>query len=414
VRICLVYDCLFPHTVGGAERWYRNLAERLASDGHEVTYLTLRQWDRGTNPGLARVDVRSVGPRMRLYTSPGRRRIIPPLVFGTGVLWHLLCHRRRYDVVHTASFPYFSLLAAAAVRPAGSYRLLVDWHEVWTRDYWSDYLGPVGGRIGWFVQAMCLWPTQIATCFSQLHARRLHAQGIRGDVIVLPGEYVPSTHPIPNPSKSQAGGPLVLYAGRHIPEKRVPAIVPALAEAGKQIPGLRGIILGDGPDRGAVLRAIDECGLGKSVQAPGFVESDMVEALLSQALCLLLPSRREGYGLVVIEAASHGTPSIVVASADNAAVELISDGENGVIAPSASALDLAAAIVRIHSAPRAMRERTSGWFSRNVERLSMEASLDILTALYKDGEREKSGFERFGNLDQTHPGRDSNCLRRSA
>ena len=33
VRICLVYDCLYPHTVGGAERWYRNLAERLARTG---------------------------------------------------------------------------------------------------------------------------------------------------------------------------------------------------------------------------------------------------------------------------------------------------------------------------------------------------------------------------------------------
>ena len=50
MRVCVVYDCLFPHTVGGAERWYRNLAERLAADGHEVTYLTLRQWKRGRRP----------------------------------------------------------------------------------------------------------------------------------------------------------------------------------------------------------------------------------------------------------------------------------------------------------------------------------------------------------------------------
>ena len=33
VRICIVYDCLYPYTVGGAERFYRNLAERLAADG---------------------------------------------------------------------------------------------------------------------------------------------------------------------------------------------------------------------------------------------------------------------------------------------------------------------------------------------------------------------------------------------
>ena len=50
MRICVIYDCLFPFTVGGAERWYRNLAERLAAAGHEVTYLTLRQWDRGEPP----------------------------------------------------------------------------------------------------------------------------------------------------------------------------------------------------------------------------------------------------------------------------------------------------------------------------------------------------------------------------
>jgi hypothetical protein len=47
VRVCLVYDCLFPHTVGGGERWYRALAERLAADGHQVTYLTLRRQGHG-------------------------------------------------------------------------------------------------------------------------------------------------------------------------------------------------------------------------------------------------------------------------------------------------------------------------------------------------------------------------------
>ena len=67
LRICLVYDCLYPHTVGGAERWYRNLAERLAAEGHEVTYLTLRQWERDATrrPWSARAS-RS-GPRMTLY-----------------------------------------------------------------------------------------------------------------------------------------------------------------------------------------------------------------------------------------------------------------------------------------------------------------------------------------------------------
>src|SRR3954464_4996229 len=109
MRICLVYDVLYPHTVGGAERWYRNLALRLAAEGHDVTYLTMRQWDAAEAPNLPGVDVVSVAPRMDLYAG-GRRRILPPLVFGFGVLRHLLRSGGGYDVVHTASFPYFSLL----------------------------------------------------------------------------------------------------------------------------------------------------------------------------------------------------------------------------------------------------------------------------------------------------------------
>src|SRR5918999_3432415 len=146
MRICLVYDCLFPYTVGGAERWYRNLGERLAEEGHEVTYLTLRQWERGELADVPGVEVVAVGPRMALYAEGGRRRILPPLVFGLGVLWHLLWRGRRYDVVHTASFPYFSLLATSVARPLGRFRLVVDWHEVWSCAYWKEYLGVVGGR----------------------------------------------------------------------------------------------------------------------------------------------------------------------------------------------------------------------------------------------------------------------------
>src|SRR5436190_5295742 len=57
LRICIVYDRLPPHTVGGAEEWYKNLSERLAVAGHEVTYLTLRHWVRGQDPGVSGVHV---------------------------------------------------------------------------------------------------------------------------------------------------------------------------------------------------------------------------------------------------------------------------------------------------------------------------------------------------------------------
>jgi glycosyltransferase involved in cell wall biosynthesis len=383
MRICLVYDCLFPYTVGGGERWYRSLGERLAEAGHEVTYLTLRQWERGERGEVPGVRVVAVGPRMRLYTRGGRRRILPPLVFGAGVLWHLLRHGRRYEVVHASAFPYFSLLAAAAARTLARYRLVVDWFEVWSESYWQDYLGGLGGRIGGAVQAACIRLRQQAFCFSNLHARRLEMGGIRGEVIVLRGMYIGSAE---QPEPIDPDG-VVVFAGRHIPEKGVPAMIPAIARARERLPGLRAVIFGDGPDRDRVLRLRAQHGLEEAVDVPGFVEPAQLEPALRRALCMLLPSRREGYGMVVIEAAREGTPSVVVDGPDNAAVELVSDGENGFVAPSATPDDLADAIVRVHAAGADLRRSTADWFRANAEHLTIESSLRTVVESYSSARR---------------------------
>lgn len=372
MRICLVYDCLFPYTVGGAERWYRNLAERLAAEGHEVTYLTLRQWPRGETLDLdPRIRVVSAGPRMSLYTAGGRRRILPPLVFGLGVFAHLLRHGRRYEVVHTCAFPYFSLLAAALLRPMLGFRLVVDWFEVWSRDYWRGYLGGAAGRVGAFVQKLCARVPQHAFCFSQLHAQRLGEEGLRGQLTVLRGLYAGADERV----QVRPADPLVLFAGRLIPEKQPALGVAAVGLAAEQIEGLRGEFLGEGPERGALDAAIVEGGLQEIISAPGFAEGETVDAEMRRALCMLLTSRREGYGMVVVEASARGTPSVVVAGKDNAATELIDEGINGTIALTSDAEAIAAAIVRVHAAGLAMRESTARWFDANSERLSLERSL---------------------------------------
>jgi glycosyltransferase involved in cell wall biosynthesis len=371
VRVCVVYDCLFPYTVGGAERWYRNLTERLAADGHEVTYLTLRQWDRGEDVRLEGVRVATAGPRMALYTDSGRRSVLPPLVFGAGVLWHLLRNGRRYDVVHTASFPYFSLLAAGALRPLMRFALVVDWHEVWSRSYWREYLGRAGGAAGYAVQLVCARLPQRAFCFSRLHAERLRAEGARGEVTVLEGEYAGSLE-TPTPIEAD---PIVVFAGRMIAEKRAPLGVAAVAAAARRIPGLKGAFFGDGPERDAVLATITEQRAQESISAPGFVSAERIESELRRALCVLLPSKREGYGLIVVEASAQATPTVVVVGEDNAAVELVDDGVNGFIAPNAEAESLAEAIVRVHESGFALRESTASWFADNAQRLSLESSL---------------------------------------
>ena len=376
MRICLAFDCLYPHTVGGAERWYRNLAEDVARRGHTVTYLTLLQWDPDTGAGVPDVEVVAVAGRAELYAH-GRRSIGAQLRFAFGVFGHLVRHGGRYDVVQTPAL-HVSLLAVLAARPFRGFTLVVDWFEVWTREYWLDYLGGVAGRLGWWGQQISARAKHRALCFSRRHARRLEQIGYSGEITILEG-LLPAGMEAAEPQPAE---PMVVFAGRLIPEKQATAVVPAVALARERIPELQATIFGDGPERAALLRMIDESGLEGAIRAPGFVASELVEDAVKRALCLLFPSRREGYGLVVVEAAAVGTPTVVVDAPDNAAAELVEDGTNGFVAKSADPEELGDAILRVHEAGPALRESTADWFRRNRKRLSLETSVERVLAVY--------------------------------
>ncbi len=384
MKIAIVYDCLFPNTLGGAERWYRNLAGRLDRT-HSVTFITRRQW--GEEGPETPFETIAVSPGGGLYTTSGRRRIWPPIRFGAGVFWHLLRYGRSYDAVHSASFPFFSLLAAALALRLTRARapLVVDWWELWGLDYWRSYLGPVGGRAGAAIQSLCTRLPDRSFVFSRLVEARLTAQRPGAEVKRLTGAHSEETEPSPAGAVTEpADPPLVVSAGRHIPEKRVRSIPPAIAAAREQIPRLRCQIFGDGPDREATEARIRELGLEGAIDVRGRVGSAEVMSAIERASCLLHPSLREGYGLVIVEASSAGTPSVVVRGPENAACELIEEGVNGFVADSAEPADLADAVVRVVRGGAALRESTLRWFARHRDQLSIESSLAAVEASYSE------------------------------
>ncbi len=188
-RVWIVYDCLFPWTIGGGERWLRRLAEYLAERDIEVTYLTRRQWSDEDAPALPGIRVVAVSPDESLYGDDGRRGTGQALRFGRGVMGHLLRNRSRYDVVHCSAFPYFSLLAARLALGGSRTRLFADWLEVWSSSYWREYLGVTRGWIGRTVQQACVRASPRAFAISPMTARRLRTAGMRGPIITLPGLY---------------------------------------------------------------------------------------------------------------------------------------------------------------------------------------------------------------------------------
>jgi glycosyltransferase involved in cell wall biosynthesis len=372
MHVCILYDCLFPWTVGGGEKWYRQMAEAHAAVGNTVTYLTLRQWDKDDPPVIPGVQIVAVGPRLKLYAD-GKRRILPPLVYGLGVFLHLLLHGRRYDLLHGASFPFFSILAAGALRPFLRFRIAVDWFEVWTDDYWRAYLGRLGA-IGIAVQKLCARVPQIGFSLSRLHLERARALGV-ADITLLEGTFCESEEP---PREPWSDPPEVLYAGRLIPEKRVLLLIDALADLMRDDKSLRATLIGKGPDEAEIVRRINHHGLEERIGLLGFVGLETLHAAQSRAAVLVQPSEREGYGLVVVESASRGVPVVVVPGSDNASVELLEPGENGFMASSPTAEALARAIREALDGRDELRRKTSAWYEKNRGRLSFVRSFETI------------------------------------
>ena len=187
------------------------------------------------------------------------------------------------------------------------------------------------------VQALCARVPQRAFAFAAMHAARLRAHGgLRGSVTVLRGLYSGEFAGDPSfrPPAPAASPPVAVFAGRHIAEKRVPALVPALAVARADGAAFCSCSMSTAtaptlnwsrqPSRPRAWRPPSACS-ASSTPPPS-------TAPCCTAACLALPSVREGYGLIVVEAAAHGCPAVVVDHPDNAAVELVVDGVNGIVA----------------------------------------------------------------------------------
>jgi len=374
------------------------LATTLVEAGHEVTYLTRQQWPQAERPAIPGVEVLAVSRADPLYDSAGRRRIGPPVRFGAGVFGHLVRNRHRYDVVHTCSFPYFSVLSIWAALLAAPVQVGVDWFEVWSDAYWRDYLGGFNGWIGSAVQRACAMVTPLAFVASDRHGRRLVEIGIRGEVRAIGGLYA-GGEAAGAPELGRADTPLILFVGRLIPEKRAELVPVVIMEVRRHHPHARAVIVGDGPARSDVERAVSRHDASEAVEMLGFVSAEQVAELMASAHCLLVPSTREGYGLVVIEAAALGTPSVVIDGPDNAAVELIKPGINGQAARIDDPREVAAAVLAVLAAGHQLRTSTRRWFEDNEPSLRIDNASQGVVALY-----ERRAFTS---------GPDSRCVRRT-
>jgi glycosyltransferase involved in cell wall biosynthesis len=178
---------------------------------------------------------------------------------------------------------------------------------------------------------------------------------------------------------------LIGAAGRLEEEKGMQHFVRAAAEAGREIPGSRFIVVG-GPQPGNETYARRLAGMARDAGlSPGIVftgfRSDMAECLAAMDI-VVVPSLKEGFGRVVGEAMASGKP--VICSRVGGIPELVSDGETGVLFPPGDAAAIAREMTTLAADRQRARELGRAARQRIERDFSMDRHVQLIENVYEE------------------------------
>jgi glycosyltransferase involved in cell wall biosynthesis len=197
--------------------------------------------------------------------------------------------------------------------------------------------------------------------YPRAHGVTAISRGIAEALVAGTGVIPPRLRVIPNPVDIRAattlGGepishpwlmapgdrPVIVAAGRLVHQKGFDTLLRAFRRV-RDLRDVRLIILGAGPLADELRGLRDSLALSTSVDFPGFDPNPY--RYFARAACVVVSSRYEGFGNVIVEAMACGTP-VVATRCPSGPEEIITDGTNGLLVPVDDVPALAAAIVRV-------------------------------------------------------------------
>lgn len=323
MKIAFVYDAIYPWIKGGAEKRNYELGKRLAADGNEVHIFGVKWWKGNAIIRQDGIVLHGVCGARKLYTN-GRRSITEAVIFSFMLPFHLI--REKFDVIDVCAFPYFSCFSAKLVSLITKRPMIITWLEVWG-DYWYEYLGSAG-IFGKFIEKLVSRLAYRSIAISLMTKNGLESLGVNSNnIIVMPGgvDILRIRNIQPSDDKCD-----ILFAGRLIKEKNVDVLLRAVNLIKKNKPLVKCHIIGGGPENDRLRLMVAELGLLENVSFSGFLDYDEVISRIKSSRMLVVPSGREGFGIVVIEAYACGIPVITIRTQRNAASELV-DGTGFVV-----------------------------------------------------------------------------------
>jgi len=295
---------------GGAERYLEKVAAGLVERGCRVTIFCVAY--AGAAPDEVVDGIRFVrrGSKLSVY------------LLG---MWALLRRQLgQVDVVVDVQngLPFFTPLVTR--RP-----VVVLVHHV-HREQWPVVYPGLAGRVGWWIEshlAPRLYRDWQYVAVSRATRSELRELGVSGPRIAVVHN---GSDPVVDVAARKSANPSICVVGRLVPHKQVEHAIDAAAALVGEFPDLRLHVVGSGWWESELREHAAELVAAGTVVFEGHVSETRKQEIYEESWVMALPSLKEGWGLVVGEAAAHSTPTVAYASAGGTR-ESIVDGVSGIL-----------------------------------------------------------------------------------
>lgn len=303
---------------GGSEAYLQRIGAQLADAGVAVTLRTARYPGAPRRDSLDGVTVSRGGGPYSVYVWAGLAMVAARV--GLGPL-----RRARPDVVIDTQngIPFLARLAY------GKRSVLLVHHC--HREQWP-VAGRRTGRFGWFVESRlspALHRRNQYVTVSLPSARELTELGVAPAQIAVVRNGVDEA-PQASLTAQRSATPRVAVLSRLVPHKQIEDALDAVAVLRRRIPDLHLDIVGGGWWEQRLVDHAAALGIAEAVTFHGHIDDEAKHHVVQQSWVHLMPSRKEGWGLAVIEAAQHGVPTIGYRSSGGLTDSVV-DGVTGLL-----------------------------------------------------------------------------------
>lgn len=267
----LIYSAPFHPAVGGMERFAEELATGLTELGYQVEVAT------------------------RTAAAPGDTTAFPFAVTRIGGRLQLARAMLRHRRVLFVGLTFYDVMLASALRR----RIVLTHHGPYTvyGESRRAYAGAIKRWLSRFYQGICV--------------SEYLAGWLPGKPLVIHNGYRDELFAASAPAAARPGGSFI-FVGRLVTEKGVDVLVRSFARLHATRPQARLTIVGDGPERDALIRLAAEQGCAEAVDFAGSQPAAAVAAMLGRHQCLVAPSLGfESFGIVALEGLAAGCEVIV-------------------------------------------------------------------------------------------------------